>query len=97
MVKILVSRTFKSAFGISFKKFMLLRKLNIAVNLLTNTDLKISDISQSAGFTDSAYFCLKFKEMMNDTPQSFRHKIRSTDAVAVGRRNKSFFVSSITR
>lgn len=46
---------------------MLLRKLNIAINLLTNTDLKISDISQSAGFTDSAYFCLKFKEMMNDT------------------------------
>ncbi|MDU1458706.1 MAG: helix-turn-helix transcriptional regulator, partial [Klebsiella sp.] len=75
------SRTFKSAFGISFKKFMLLRKLNIAINLLTNTDLKISDISQSAGFTDSAYFCLKFKEMMNDTPQSFRHKVRSTAAV----------------
>ena len=78
------SRTFKSAFGISFKKFMLLRKLNIAINLLTNTDLKISDISQSAGFTDSAYFCLKFKEMMNDTPLAFRHKVRSTDAV--GRR-----------
>jgi AraC-like DNA-binding protein len=75
------SRTFKSAFGISFKKFMLLRKLNIAINLLTNTDLKISDISQSAGFTDSAYFCLKFKEMMNDTPLAFRHKVRSTDAV----------------
>lgn len=67
--------------GISFKKFMLLRKLNIAINLLTNTDLKISDISQSAGFTDSAYFCLKFKEMMNDTPLAFRHKVRSTDAV----------------
>ncbi|MBC2620300.1 MULTISPECIES: helix-turn-helix domain-containing protein [Citrobacter] len=75
------SKTFKSAFGISFKKFMLLRKLNIAINLLTNTDLKISDISQSAGFTDSAYFCLKFKEMMNDTPLAFRHKVRSTDAV----------------
>lgn len=75
------SKTFKSAFGISFKKFMLLRKLNIAINLLTNTDLKISDISQSAGFTDSAYFCLKFKEMMNDTPLAFRHKVRTTDAV----------------
>lgn len=75
------SKTFKLTFGISFKKFMLLRKLNIAINLLTNTDLKISDISQQAGFTDSAYFCLKFREMMSDTPLSFREKIRTTSEV----------------
>jgi AraC-like DNA-binding protein len=75
------SKTFKSAFGISFKQFMLLRKLNIAIKLLTHTDLKISDISQSAGFTDSAYFCLKFREMMNDTPLAFRQKARTTAAL----------------
>lgn len=75
------SKTFKSAFAISFKQFMLLRKLNIAIKLLTHTDLKISDISQSAGFTDSAYFCLKFREMMNDTPQAFRQKARTTAAL----------------
>ena len=78
------SKTFKLTFGISFKKFMLLRKLNIAINLLTNTDLRISDISQRAGFTDSAYFCLKFREMMSDTPLSFRDKVRSTSDVGRG-------------
>lgn len=75
------SKTFKSTFGISFKKFMLLRKLNIAINLLANTELRISDISQRAGFTDSAYFCLKFRGMMNDTPLSFREKVRTTHEV----------------
>jgi AraC-like DNA-binding protein len=80
------SKTFKLTFGISFKKFMLLRKLNIAINLLANTELRISDISQRAGFTDSAYFCLKFREMMNDTPLSFRHKVRTTTDVGSGPR-----------
>ena len=80
------SRTFKLTFGISFKKFMLLRKLNIAINLLSNTELRISDISQRAGFTDSAYFCLKFREMMNDTPLSFREKVRTTSEVGSGPR-----------
>jgi len=75
------SKIFKTTFGISFKKFMLLRKLNIAINLLTNTELRISDISERAGFTDSAYFCLKFREMMNDTPLSFREKVRTTTQV----------------
>lgn len=75
------SKIFKMTFGISFKKFMLLRKLNIAITLLTNTDLRISDISERSGFTDSAYFCLKFREMMNDTPLSFREKVRTTTQV----------------
>lgn len=75
------SKIFKTTFGISFKKFMLLRKLNIAINLLTNTELRISDISERSGFTDSAYFCLKFREMMNDTPLSFREKVRTTTQV----------------
>lgn len=78
------SKIFKITFGISFKKFMLLRKLNVAINLLTNTELRISDISQRAGFTDSAYFCLKFREMMNDTPLSFRDKVRTTTDVGSG-------------
>ncbi|WP_333010449.1 helix-turn-helix transcriptional regulator [Kluyvera sichuanensis] len=78
------SKIFKSTFGLSFKKFMLLRKLNIAINLLTNTELRISEISQRAGFTDSAYFCLKFREMMNDTPLSFRDKVRTTTDVGSG-------------
>ncbi|MEF3100179.1 helix-turn-helix transcriptional regulator [Raoultella terrigena] len=78
------SKTFKITFGISFKKFMLLRKINIAINLLANTELRIGDISQRAGFTDSAYFCLKFREMMNDTPLSFRLKVRSTTDVGSG-------------
>lgn len=78
------SKVFKITFGLSFKKLMLLRKLNIAINLLANTELRISEISQRAGFTDSAYFCLKFREMMNDTPLSFRDKVRTTTDVGGG-------------
>lgn len=76
------SRTFKNHFGMSFKSFMLLRKINIAVKLLTVTDLRISDISNQAGFTDSAYFCHKFRQLFSETPLSFRERCRFTQEVS---------------
>lgn len=76
------SKTFRSHFGMSMKTFMLLRKINIAVRLLSATDMRISEISNQAGFTDSAYFCLKFRQLFSQTPLAFRDKIRSTQDMA---------------
>ncbi len=75
------ARTFKLHFGMSFKAFILIRKINFAVRLLTTTDLRIVDIAQQSGFTDSACFCLKFRTVMGETPAGFRKKIYATAAM----------------
>ncbi|PWW08104.1 helix-turn-helix transcriptional regulator [Mangrovibacter plantisponsor] len=88
------SRLFKQHFSMSFKSFILLRKINYAVWLLTTTDKNIADIAQQSGFTDSAYFCLKFRHVMKDSPASFRERIRQT--AAMGRSNSVYCVQTKT-
>ncbi len=76
------SRLFKSYFGMTFKKYMLLKKIKHAIRLLSSTELKIADIAENAGFTDSAYFCMKFKIVMGCSPATFRHRIWASQNLA---------------
>lgn len=47
-------------------------RLNKAIELLLNTNMKISDISASVGYRHSAYFCKLFKDRFGETPSEFR-------------------------
>ncbi|MCS3431427.1 AraC family transcriptional regulator [Klebsiella sp. BIGb0407] len=67
------ARTFKKHFSMTFKEYLLLRKIRYAIRLLLSSDMSISDIALTAGFTDSAYFCMKFKRVMGYSPLTFRH------------------------
>ncbi|NYY80431.1 hypothetical protein DMH27_10250 [Raoultella planticola] len=33
------------------------------------------DVAQTAGFTDSAYFCLRFRQHLGCTPLEFRDRL----------------------
>lgn len=66
------SRRFKAHFGMTFKEYLLVRKLKSAVGLLLAGERKIADIAEATGFTDSAYFTLKFRTLMGCTPTEFR-------------------------
>lgn len=72
------SRTFKKIMQISFKEYLIGKKISQSANLLCNTDLSITDIAYQCEFTDSAYYCYKFKDMMGVTPKKFRINSRST-------------------
>ncbi|MFM2481821.1 AraC family transcriptional regulator [Celerinatantimonas sp. YJH-8] len=76
------SRIFKSTFGMPFKTFMVVRKINVAVKLLATTDVAIATVAEQAGFCDSAYFCLRFKEMMRETPKIFRERVKNSTDIA---------------
>ncbi len=69
------SRMFKRLFNMTFKEYIFLRKLKVAVQLLTSSQLKIVDVAQTAGFTDSAYFCLRFRQHLGCTPLEFRDRL----------------------
>lgn len=72
------SRTFKKIMQVSFKEYLVRKKIALSADLLTNTELNVTDIAYRCEFTDSAYYCFQFKKWVGVTPKRFRTISRST-------------------
>ncbi|MBG3129760.1 AraC family transcriptional regulator [Proteus mirabilis] len=72
------SRSFKKIMQISFKEYLTRKKIAQSTELLRNTDLSITEIAYQCEFTDSAYYCFKFRSLMGVTPNKFRNHSRTT-------------------
>lgn len=66
------SRVFKKVMQVSFKEYLLRKKIAMSVQLLRNTDLSITDIAYKCEFTDAAYYCYQFRRFIGVTPKKFR-------------------------
>ena len=69
-----LSKTFKTEIGIPPMKYVILRRMGEAQNLLINTDLTVTRIALSVGYNNSNYFQNVFKEFMNMTPKEYRKR-----------------------
>ena len=79
MSRSLLYKKIKLLTGHSVKTFILEIKLKRAVQLLTDTDLNISEISDRVGFTESRYFGTCFKKRFGMTPSEFIKEKRKAD------------------
>lgn len=66
------AHSFKDRFGISPKSFILKTRIDASKEMLTKTDMKISDIAVSVGFLSQQRFNDIFKKLENMTPLKFR-------------------------
>lgn len=66
------SKLFKKEFGISFKNYIIQKRLETAKHLLLHTDLSINAISTSVGYENYSYFTRLFKKTMGITPIEYR-------------------------
>ncbi len=66
------SRMFKQAFAQTFKEYLLRLRIASAASLLRGSELTIAQIAYRCEFTDSAYFCAKFRKSMGISPRKFR-------------------------
>ncbi|WP_455505420.1 hybrid sensor histidine kinase/response regulator transcription factor [Coprobacter sp.] len=71
MSRSLLYKKIKSLTGHSVKTFILEIKLKRAVQLLTDTDLNVSEVSDRVGFTEPRYFGTCFKKRFGMTPSEF--------------------------
>ena len=69
-----LSKVFKAEIGISPMKYVILRRMGEAQNLLINTDMTITRIALSVGYNNSNYFQNVFKDFMNMTPKEYRKR-----------------------
>jgi AraC-like DNA-binding protein len=65
-----IQLSFKETFNITLKKFIRNRRLEIAYELLKETNLTIESICVDTGFSDPSYFTKVFKEYFGILPKS---------------------------
>ena len=68
---------FKNVTGATPQNYVLLLRITNAKNLLSTTNYKINEISQLVGFSDSMYFCKRFKKIVGITPSEYRKKFQN--------------------
>lgn len=70
------SYTFKEVFGMPLTKYLLAIRINKASTLLSTTDMNITEIATSSGFSDTNYFARAFKKETGLSPSEYRERVR---------------------
>lgn len=67
-----LSKLIKISIGHSFKEIIQIIKLNKAVELLTTSNMKICDISETIGYENDTHFIRTFKKVYGVSPNQYR-------------------------
>ncbi len=67
-----ISHTFKKNKGVSIREYITALRLNLAENLLVNTEERVTAIAYIAGFSDCPYFIRVFQKHKGMTPSVYR-------------------------
>ena len=65
------SRVFRSAFGITFKEYLLRVRIKEACRLLEKPDIAVSEVAYLSGFNDPSYFSKVFKRYAGASPSLY--------------------------
>ncbi len=71
MSRMQLHRKLMALTGLSTSQFIRSQRLKIAVNLLQESDLSVSEVAYQVGFNSVSYFIKCFKETYNTTPNSY--------------------------
>jgi len=63
---------FKLSFGVSPKKYLENLKIETSKDLLENTSLSLSEISEKLGYSSQFHFCNAFKKVLQISPSKYR-------------------------
>jgi len=66
------ARAFKQSEGVTPHSYLLQRRIERAQELLTDTDLPVSEIALAAGFSDQSHLARHFRERVGVPPSTYR-------------------------
>jgi two-component system response regulator YesN len=69
-----LSRLFREETGISFNEFVTKMRMEMAVDLLKSTNLKVYEIAEKIGIPSYRYFSAVFRKWTGVTPKEFRKR-----------------------
>lgn len=73
------SRIFKSSFNESPYSYVLRRRMELARELIVETNAALSEIALDCGMSDQAHLCKTFKKVFGTTPKYWRRPSLGTD------------------
>ncbi|MDI6668143.1 AraC family transcriptional regulator [Leuconostoc falkenbergense] len=73
-----INRLFKSKYALTVRQYIMKQRIKIAMSLLVETNLSISDISKNIGFNEKSHFMMSFKRATGITANEFRVNNRHT-------------------
>jgi two-component system response regulator YesN len=65
-------KLFKNSTGVTVSNYVNNLRIKKAIELLTNTNMKIYEVGDAVGFTDQHYFSIAFKQIVGVSPSDFR-------------------------
>jgi AraC-like DNA-binding protein len=74
------SRLFKEVIGMGFMDYILNKRMDLAKELLDNSQMPITSIGYEAGFKDPSYFARAFKQANGCTPSEYRQAVHPHEA-----------------
>jgi transcriptional regulator GlxA family with amidase domain len=74
-------RAFKATFGETPHRYLQRRRMERAMYLLRTTDLSVTEVCMSCGFTSLGTFSRTFSEIVGVSPSSFRGRDERADTV----------------
>lgn len=72
---IYLNRIFKKETGVSLSEYIQQRRLKIAKDLLSNTNMPVSTIAAHVGYTNFSHFSRMFRKHTNMSPMDFRRAL----------------------
>ena len=76
MNKYYLSHAFKREYGVSPINYLISRRIDERMYLLSETDLSMSQIAQLLGFSSLSYFSQVFRRVYGSSPMEFRQKAK---------------------
>lgn len=67
-----ISHIFKSNSGVSLREYINELRIKDACYLLKNSNMSVSEVAFSVGFSDASYFIVVFKKIIGKTPVQYR-------------------------
>lgn len=67
-------RIFKNAMGIAFSKYVVAKRMNLAVNMINDGETSVSKIAAACGYENASYFTKTFKLYYNQRPKDYIDK-----------------------
>ncbi len=76
-----LSKVFNEQTGLPPNKYLILKRVKKAEELLETTELDVNDVAKQCGYKDPAFFCRTFKKQRGITPLRHRYlfKLNSND------------------
>ena len=74
-----VNRVFKREMGESLRSYIINYRIRAAKELLSSSDLSISEVAYRSGFSSSSYFVKMFREHVGVTPREYKRSMSAPE------------------